>query len=35
MADLVPIVVDTLEQAEYAFDPNRFSVERRALPAGD
>lgn len=30
-----PIVVDTREQAEYAFDPNRFRVERRALPAGD
>ena len=35
MADRVPIVVDTREQAPYAFDPNRFSVERRALPAGD
>ncbi len=35
MASLVPIVVDTREQAPYAFDPNRFAVERRTLPAGD
>ena len=35
MSDLIPIVVDTREQAPYAFDSKRFSVERRALPAGD
>jgi DNA excision repair protein ERCC-4 len=35
MAGLVSIVADTREQAPYAFDSNRFSVERRALPAGD
>ena len=31
----MPIVVDTREKAPYTFDPKRFSVERRALPAGD
>ncbi len=33
MADLIPIVIDTREQAPYAFNPNRFRVECRALPA--
>ena len=35
MGALIPIVIDTREQQPYAFDPARFSVERRALPAGD
>jgi len=35
MGALMPIVVDTREKAPYTFDPKRFSVERRALPAGD
>lgn len=35
MGSLVPIVVDTREQAPYTFDPNRFQVERRALRVGD
>ena len=35
MGAFIPIVVDTREQQPYAFDPDRFSVERRALPAGD
>jgi len=35
MNDLIPIIVDSREQAPYAFAPTRFSVERRALPAGD
>lgn len=35
MADLLSILADSREQAPYAFDPNRFRVERRALPAGD
>lgn len=31
----VVIVVDTREQEPYAFDPERVTVVRRALPAGD
>jgi ERCC4-type nuclease len=31
----VVIVVDTREQAPYAFDPTRATTVRRALPAGD
>jgi len=33
--DRVRIVVDTREQEPYAFDPQRVTVVRRALPAGD
>ena len=33
--DRPTVVIDTREQAPYAFDPLRVSVLRRALPAGD
>ena len=33
--ELVPIVIDTREQAEYTFDPRLVVPVRRALPAGD
>ncbi len=35
MEKRIRIIVDTREQAEYAFDAKRFCVERRALPAGE
>lgn len=35
MDNRIPIVIDTREKAPYAFDPNRFTVVRKALPAGD
>ncbi len=35
MAEKVSIVVDTREQEPYSFPPERFLIERRALPAGD
>ncbi len=35
MEKLIPIVVDTREQEPYSFDPQRFVVVRKALPAGD
>jgi ERCC4-type nuclease len=31
----VVVVVDTREQEPYAFDPERVTIVRRALPAGD
>lgn len=31
----ISIVVDSREQMPFTFDPSRFSVVRRALPAGD
>ena len=34
-SDRVVIVVDTREQEPYVFDPERVTIVRRALPAGD
>jgi ERCC4-type nuclease len=34
-SDRVVVVVDTREQEPYAFDPERVTIVRRALPAGD
>jgi ERCC4-type nuclease len=34
-SDRVVVVVDTREQEPYAFDPDRVTIVRRALPAGD
>jgi DNA excision repair protein ERCC-4 len=34
-SDRMVVVVDTREQAPYAFDPERVTIVRRALPAGD
>lgn len=34
-SERVVIVVDTREQEPYAFDPERVTIVRRALPAGD
>jgi ERCC4-type nuclease len=31
----LPIVIDTREQAEWAFEPRQVLVHRKALPAGD
>ena len=35
MSSRITIVIDTREQAPYEFDPTRFEVVRKALPAGD
>ena len=35
MEKLIPIVVDSRKQEPYSFDPKRFVVVRKALPAGD
>jgi ERCC4-type nuclease len=35
MDSRIPIIIDTREQEAYAFDSQRFSTVRRALPAGD
>jgi len=35
MDSRIPIIIDTREQTAYAFDSQRFSTVRRALPAGD
>ena len=35
MDSRIPIIIDTREQEAYAFDSQRFSTTRRALPAGD
>ena len=34
-SERVVVVVDTREQEPYAFDPERVTIVRRALPAGD
>lgn len=34
-SERVVVVVDTREQEPYAFDPDRVTIVRRALPAGD
>jgi hypothetical protein len=35
MDSRIPIIIDTREQEAYAFDSQRFSTTRCALPAGE